>query len=74
MGISLGLAARAATLVFGVWYPYPYREVSGGRSLFWMVVSIDVVMGPLLTLAVFNRSKPINALRLDLAIKVFQDR
>lgn len=68
LGISLGLAALAATLVFAVWYPYPYREISGGRSLFWMVVSIDVVMGPLLTLAVFNRSKPISELRLDLAI------
>jgi hypothetical protein len=68
LGISLGLATLAATLVFVVWYPYPYREISGGRSLFWMVVSIDVIMGPLLTLAVFNRSKPINTLRLDLAI------
>lgn len=47
MGVSLGLAA---TLVFAVWYPYPYREISGGRSLFEMVVAIDVVMGPLLTL------------------------
>lgn len=68
LGISLGLAALAATLVFTVWYPYPYRDISGGRSLFWMVVSIDVVMGPLLTLVIFNRSKPLSELRRDLAI------
>lgn len=68
MGISLGLAALAATLVFAVWYPYPYREISGGRSLFGMVVAIDVVMGPLLTLVIFNRSKPLSELRRDLAI------
>ncbi len=68
MGISLGLAALAATLVFVVWYPYPYREISGGRSLFGMVVAIDVIMGPLLTLVIFNRSKPISELRRDLAI------
>lgn len=68
LGISLGLAALAATLVFAVWYPYPYREISGGRSLFEMVVSIDVIMGPLLTLVIFNRSKPLSELRRDLAI------
>lgn len=68
LGISLALAALAATLVFVVWYPYPYREISGGRSLFGMVVAIDVVMGPLLTLVIFNRSKPMRELRRDLAI------
>lgn len=67
-GISLGLATLAAALVFSVWYPYPYREISGGRSLFFLVVAVDVVMGPLLTLVIFNRSKPISELRRDLAI------
>ena len=68
LGICLLLAAMAAALVFGVWYPYPYREISGGRSLFMLVVCIDVVMGPLLTLVVFNRSKPLKELRRDLAL------
>jgi len=68
LGISLVLAGLAAALVFGVWYPYPYREISGGRSLFLLVVSVDVVMGPLLTLAIFNSSKPANELRRDLAV------
>ncbi|MDB5964929.1 MAG: FimB, partial [Polaromonas sp.] len=53
---------------FGAWYPYPYRELSGGRYLFLLVVSVDVVMGPLLTLAVFNRAKPKTELRRDLAV------
>lgn len=67
MGISLGLATLAASLVFGIWYPYPYRDISGGKSLFLLVVAVDVVMGPLLTLAVFNRQKNPRELRLDLA-------
>ena len=33
LGISLVIAALAATLVFVVWYPYPYGELSGGREL-----------------------------------------
>jgi hypothetical protein len=48
----------AAALVFGVWYPYPYREISGGRELFLIVVTVDVIWGHCITLAVFNRTKP----------------
>ena len=66
--ISLVFAALAALLVFGLWYPYPYREISGGRELFLLVVSVDVVLGPLITLAIFNRSKPMKELRRDLAL------
>lgn len=66
--LSLIVAALAAGLVFALWYPFPYREISGGRELFLMVVAVDVIMGPLLTLAVFNRSKPVSELRRDLAV------
>jgi hypothetical protein len=68
--LSIAVALLAATLVFGLWYPYPYRELSGGRELFLIVIAVDVVMGPLLTFAVFNRKKPIKELRRDLAIIV----
>jgi hypothetical protein len=67
LGLSLTIALLAALLVFGIWYPYPYREISGGQELFLLVVSVDVVLGPLITLAVFNRSKPWAVLRRDLA-------
>lgn len=67
LGISLSIAALAALLVFGIWYPYPYREISGGRELFLIVVTVDVILGPLITLAVFNRKKPWTELRRDLA-------
>lgn len=67
-GISVAIAALAAWLVFAVWYPYPYREISGGRELFLIVVTVDVILGPLLTLAVFDTKKPVKTLRLDLAV------
>lgn len=67
-GISLVIALLAAVLVFGLWYPYPYREISGGRELFFIVVMVDVILGPLITLTVFNRAKPWAELRRDLAI------
>jgi uncharacterized iron-regulated membrane protein len=68
LGLSLCIAALAGLLVFGVWYPYPYREISGGRELFFLVVTVDVILGPLITLAIFNRTKPWTSLKRDLAV------
>jgi hypothetical protein len=70
LGGSLVVAALAATLVFTLWYPWPYRIVSGGTELFMLLVSIDVVLGPLLTFSVFDRRKPAGSLRRDLAVVV----
>lgn len=62
------VATLAGWLVFGIWFPYPYRELVGGRELFLLVVSADVVCGPLLTLVLFNRQKSRRELTLDLAL------
>jgi hypothetical protein len=68
--LSAAVAAAAAALVFGLWFPWPYREVSGGSELFMLLVSVDGVLGPLITLAVFNRAKPRAELARDLAVVV----
>jgi hypothetical protein len=66
--LSLGVAALAATLVFAIWYPYPYRVISGGQELFLILVTVDVLLGPLITLSVFNLSKPRRTLKKDLMV------
>ena len=68
LGISVAVAVLAALLVFGLWYPYPYREISGGRELFMIVVTVDVILGPLITLAIFDLKKPFKELRRDLVV------
>lgn len=68
VGISAAVALIAALLVFTVWYPYPYREISGGRELFLLVVAVDVVLGPLMTFVIFNRRKPRSELLRDLSM------
>ena len=68
LALSLTVAALAALLVFGLWYPYPYREISGGRELFLILVTVDVILGPLITLAIFNRAKAWPVLRRDLMV------
>lgn len=66
--LSLLIAGLAALLVFGIWYPYPYREIAGGRELFVLVVTVDVILGPAITLAIFDRRKGMSVLRRDLAV------
>lgn len=65
---SLSIALLAAALVFGLWYPFPYRDLAGGRELFLLVVVVDVVCGPLLTLVLFNPRKPRAELWRDLGL------
>jgi hypothetical protein len=66
--ISAAVAGLAAALLFGLWYPGPFRLLAGGRDLFLLVTSVDVVIGPLLTFAVFNTAKGWKHLQRDLAV------
>lgn len=66
--ISGAVVAVVAGLVFGLWYPGPYRLLSGGRGLFFLVSGVDVVLGPLLTFAVFDMTKGWIHLRRDLIV------
>lgn len=68
LSISLMVAIAAAAFVFGVLFPPPFREISGGASLFKLLISVDVVVGPLLTWLVFSRRKPASELRRDLSV------
>jgi hypothetical protein len=62
------VAAIAAALVFLVWYPGYFSKLAGGAGLFILITSVDVALGPVITLAVFDRSKPRRELVRDLAI------
>lgn len=65
---SIAFAMISAGVVFGFWYPYPYRELSGGRELFLLIIGIDAICGPLMTFILFNPKKSRRELWLDLSI------
>lgn len=67
---SVLVAAAVAGLVFCVWYPSPYDELAGGQTLFWLVIGVDMVCGPLLTLVIFNPAKPRAELVRDIGFVV----
>jgi hypothetical protein len=66
--LSAAVALMAATLVFQLWFPAPYSSILGGTELFWLVVGVDVVCGPLLTLVLFNPTKSRRELSTDLGL------
>lgn len=62
----IGLLALA--LVFKVWYPAPLDKAVGVQSIVTLLLGVDVVIGPMLTLAVYDTRKA--SLKIDLAIIV----
>lgn len=68
MLLSLVVAALALSLVFLVWYPSPLDLALGVTSIFLLLLGVDVVLGPLLTLLVAKKGK--KTLKMDLLIIV----
>jgi hypothetical protein len=67
---SLVVALLIGALVFELWYPFPYSEMAGGRDLFVLIMSVDMVCGPLLTLVIYNTRKPRAELVRDIGLVV----
>jgi hypothetical protein len=64
--ICAAIAAAVLTLMLTVWYPRPLFEAVGGNDLLFIVLGVDVTVGPLLTLVVFKSGKP--GMTFDLAV------
>lgn len=66
LAISVLIALSVVAVVFFVWYPAPFARVLGVSYIMWMMLAIDVVLGPLLTLLVAKQGK--KTLKMDLAV------
>lgn len=64
--VSVLLACCCLFVVFGIWYPAPLAKAVGVTSIFFMMLAIDVILGPAFTLIVAKQGK--KWLKLDLAI------
>jgi hypothetical protein len=70
LGGSCVLAALSLGLVFWLWYPAPLASAVGVGPIFLTLLGVDVVLGPLLTLIVYDRSKKRLAWDLGLIVLV----
>tara|TARA_B100001971_G_scaffold120710_3_gene111164 strand:+ start:1752 stop:2582 length:831 start_codon:yes stop_codon:yes gene_type:complete len=69
--ISLSVFVVLAYLVLFVWYPDFFYAIDGGWEGMRIIIGVDLILGPVLTLVVFKAGKP--GLKFDLAaIGIFQ--
>lgn len=66
LSISILLALIIIAWVFLVWYPQPLAQAVGVTHIFLMMVAIDVILGPILSLMVYKEDK--KTLKFDLIV------
>ena len=66
--ISVLIALIVVCIVFLLWYPAPLAKATGVTQLFLMLIAIDVIIGPMLTLLVYKEGK--KTLKMDLTVIV----
>lgn len=66
LSISILIACIVIAVVFFMWYPSPLAKAVGVTQIFLMMLAIDVVLGPLLTLIISKPNK--KNLKFDLAV------
>lgn len=64
--ISSAILGGFLSIVFFIWYPQPFFVVEGLVQIVWVLVGVDIVLGPALTLVVFKSGKP--GLKRDMSI------
>lgn len=66
LAVSALVVGTALSLIYFLWYPYPFATVQTVGSVTLALVCVDLVMGPLLTLIVFKPGK--RGLKFDLTL------
>lgn len=69
LGLSALIAATVVAVMLALWYPQPFFDAMGGTGLLKILIGVDVTLGPLLTLIIFDVRK--KSLRFDLSVIAF---
>lgn len=64
--ISAIVVGLALAVIFFFWYPDPYFKAAGTWRVIQVLVGVDLVVGPVLTLILFKSGKP--RLKFDLSV------
>ena len=68
--LSAAVVGAIAFWMFFVWYPEPFRTLSGGLHLFSILVVVDLMLGPCATLVVSSPGKSTREWRTDMTLIV----
>lgn len=64
--ISIAIAVAVLALMLSLWYPGPLFDAAGGNDVLFILICVDVVIGPLITFIIFRSGK--RGLKFDLAV------
>ncbi|HTD29894.1 MAG TPA: TfpX/TfpZ family type IV pilin accessory protein [Xanthomonadaceae bacterium] len=64
--ISVAVAVTVLAIMLAIWFPGPLFTAGGGNGLLVILVSVDVTIGPLITLAVYRQGK--RGMKFDLMV------
>lgn len=68
IAISATIALIVTTLMLMLWYMPPLLAATGGGQLLLILLGVDITLGPLLTLLIFNPQKSRKELTIDLTL------
>jgi cytochrome bd-type quinol oxidase subunit 2 len=66
--LCIVIAISVLLLMLFAWFPPPYFSSQGGKDLLFLIFSVDVVLGPLITLIIYKHGK--KGLKFDLTVIV----
>jgi hypothetical protein len=66
--VTVLVAAFSGLLIFSVWYPDQLASYVGGVELYQLVLLVELGIGPLMSLVIFNPAKPRTELVRDYCI------
>jgi len=69
--ISATIAAMVTALMLLLWYRPPFFSALGGYHVLLILLGVDVTLGPLITLIIFNQKKSRRALIFDFVVIAF---
>ncbi len=64
--ISAAVAVAVLAIMLAIWFPGPLFTAAGGNDLLFILVSVDVIIGPAITLAVYRQGK--RGMNFDFAV------
>jgi len=70
LGISLLIFLGILYVILFQWYPGPFFTAEGGWNGIMLMAAVDLVLGPTLTLIIFNHTKAKKEIVLDLSLIV----
>ena len=68
--ISVAVFLLLLLLIWNFWYPRPFFWTDGGSDGLGMVAFVDIIIGPFLTLVIFNPTKSKLELCMDIGLVV----